>query len=145
MSEEGQQHPQEPAEGGEGDAQAPRAERPGEVEESVGNLTDAPAGLEHPAEPTDPAKRPSRRGMPSDKGVTARGPVRREAGRVHLESTGPCSVLKGERRRGYSVSEQEDQDAQPGRERPFFGYDNFRGGYGGPRSVRLPWGRTISL
>jgi hypothetical protein len=80
MSEEGQQHPQEPAEGGEGDAQAPRAERPGEVEESVGNLTDAPAGLEHPAEPADPAKRPSRRGVPSDKGVTARGPVRREAG-----------------------------------------------------------------
>jgi hypothetical protein len=69
MSEEGQQHPQEPAEGGEGDAKAPRAERPGEVEESVGNLTDAPAGLEHPAEPAKAAKGPSRRGVPSDKGA----------------------------------------------------------------------------
>jgi hypothetical protein len=53
MDEERSRHPQEPAEGSEGDTQAPGAERPGEDEESVGNMTDDPAGLEHPAKPAE--------------------------------------------------------------------------------------------
>ena len=53
MDEERPQHPQEQAEGGEGDAQAPGADRPEEDEESVGNMTDDPAGLGHPTEPAE--------------------------------------------------------------------------------------------
>ena len=53
MDEERLRHPQGPAEGGEGGTQAPGAERPGEDEESVGNMTDDPAGLEHPAKPAE--------------------------------------------------------------------------------------------
>jgi hypothetical protein len=53
MDEERLRYPQEPAEGGKGDTQAPDADRPGEDEESVGNMTDDPAGLEHPAKPAE--------------------------------------------------------------------------------------------
>jgi hypothetical protein len=53
MDEEQLRHPQEPAEDGKGDTQAPDADRPGEDEESVGNMTDDPAGLEHPAKPAE--------------------------------------------------------------------------------------------
>jgi len=51
MDEERSRHPQETAESGEGHTQAPGADRPGQAEGSVGNMTDDPAGLEHPAEP----------------------------------------------------------------------------------------------
>ena len=50
MSEERPQYPREPAAGG-GDAEASGADRLGRAEEAGGNITEDPAGLEHPTKP----------------------------------------------------------------------------------------------